>query len=326
MPDQTPGAADAPPAAEPVNPHRDGAPAPGTSAIPTPPVTRDDIRAAIAEDREMREARARTESELAAAKRERDEAVARVRDYEATRDNVFADPIGHFTALGMDDRALAVLGETIMYHLVPDKAPPDHRARLVEARMNREAALREKRTATEAEAAKAAAETARRAAEADEVDRYAVAVSTATKAFAKEAETAGGSHPFPVSAAWFADDADNYTISLVQTAAHLAEAAQERGEVADLSPRAVARELEATLTKRAARIAAAKSGATGPKITPAAETGTAKPAALIGGVTTEQSEVDSAPPGAPPRPKGATRPSEAERLARAAAVAFKPRD
>lgn len=116
---------------------------------------------------------------------------------------------------------------------------------------------------------------------------------------------------YPESQAWFGQNHDEYTQSLMHTANNMAEAARARGEVADLSPKAVAAVLERDIASRAARIRGGKptqQSAMASGQTPAA--GGKQPTVLS---TKGQ--------GASPTPKATT---EDERLKRAMEVVFGP--
>lgn len=237
--------------------------------------------------REAREARKRADGERDGLLKERDEALAKVREVERLKDNVLLDPIGHYEAQGYSKDDLATLAETIMYHLAPpEKVPVEHRVRLVEAQRKRDEIVRERKA--EEERTKAA-----QTAELERVKTYAGALDEAVRSGGIDTSTV------PVSAAWFADDHATYVESLFHTARNLAESAHAAGKVADLSPQNVAKVLEEHLAQRAGRLPRAKAPAEG--VTPPQEP-----------KDTKQSPDSKTQPQAP----------QSDRLRRAAAVVF----
>lgn len=210
-----------------------------------------------------------------------------------------ADPIGFAEAHGLSEQEMALVGQAYLYHLVPDKAPAHLAGKLLEAKMAREAKARE---------AKAQADAARQA---DEQSTAQVQQYTAVLGVAVQTWESGGAHPFPSSQAWFGGNHEEYQESMVHTARNIAEVARARGEVADLSPKAVAAQLEQDIASRAARFRTPAAAPTQQSVkvepeTPA--TGGKQPAVLS---TKGQ--------GGSPMPKAVT---EEERIQRAIAAAF----
>jgi hypothetical protein len=160
------------------------------------------------------------------------------------KDELLLDPVGFLKAHGVEGKDVALVGEALMYELMPDKAPPDLRARMVGAQMTRkqrsEAAERE-RTAAKAEADE----------EARQAGLYQGALKMTVQAL--------GEDDFPASQAWFSGNHDEYSESLWHTANNMAAAADREGRRADLSPRAVAAELEKFLDERSTSVATRKS-------------------------------------------------------------------
>ena len=273
-------------------------------AAPAPDQATASLAEQIRADREARAARAAREAEEADYKAKLTAAEAKIAELSKTGDVARRDIVAHLTALGFTEKDLATAGETIMYHLVPDQAPQDVRIRALEARMDRE-----RREAEEAEKRRAQEAEKRRAQEAEqEAERLRTEYVTALRTAAESAATAGLIN----SAAWFADNHDDYTESLLRTAQNLASSAQAAGKVADLSPANVAAVLEKHLSERAARIKTTGAAAPVPATAPAKSLGAPAP-------------LPQAPTPAPSAPSAPTQKplTDRERLARAVAVAFK---
>ena len=187
-----------------------------------------------------------------------------------------------------------MVAENAMYGLVPDKAPPDFRARMVEAQYKRDKALQEERTAKERaeadeKAKKAAAEAGERM-EKEYQESLLAAIPSLT----------GNT----VSSEWFGQDHADYVESLFHTARNLATEATRAGKRADLSPANVAAVLEKHLADKVNRIGKPKQEAV-----PAA---VSKPPVKLAG---NEKKTETKTP--------TTVMTDAERIARAAAVAFK---
>lgn len=195
----------------------------------------------IAEHRRSREAAKREAATRAQREARVAELEAELERGRASRGSILADPVGYLRAQGVQDDELPVVGEALMYHLMPDRAPANLRPRLLEAQMRRNERQRETEAATRAQ---------REAAERDAA-QYGVYVA-ALDASARAAPATEN----PYSRRWFGESHEEYVQSLEATARNLAAAAQEAGEVADLRPQNVMRVLEAHLAQRARRFEA----------------------------------------------------------------------
>jgi hypothetical protein len=231
-------------------------------------------RAARAEAKKARGETDSLRSELATVK-------AELEKYRGARSSIIADPVGFLRSHGVTDDELPLIGEAAFYERMPDKAPPTLRARMLELRLNREQREREAER-------QRAAEEARRAEADNRFNSFVAALADG----GLSAET------HPVSAAWFAESQDEYVQSLVHTARNMAEAAEEAGVRADLSPGNVRKVLEDHLAKRAGRLPGRQPvdqrGAQAPvgeKRTPEAPRGVS-PQASAGGTTRAPANTD----------------------------------
>lgn len=267
--------------------------APAAEPAPKP----DPLAELIKRDRESRKAR---EAEAARAKDwEGKYSELKAELDRVKRDSDFeADPVAYARARGWDKEKQALMGQTLLYDLVPDKAPPDLRIRLFEsAQARKEREAQEQREAQAKEAAAAQAQ--------EQYQNYVAAVDQAAGSFEP------GS--FPESESWFGEDHDTYVRSLVATAINLANTAQREGKVADLSPGAVARTLEAEVSR--------KMKARDERVQRRAKPGqpaVQSPAAPGGGVQPTESTKGTYGSGAP-RPKAT---DDDERVKRAIEAAF----
>lgn len=182
------------------------------------------------------------------ARKAREAEAARAKDWESKytdlqsemermkRDSDFeADPVAYARARGWDKEKQLLMGQTLLYDLAPEKAPPDLRFRLFEsaqARKEREAQEAREREAQEAQAQQAQAQ----------YEGFVTAVDQAAGSF-----EAGS---FPESESWFGEDHDTYVRSLVATAINMANVAQRENRVADLSPASIAKTLEAEVARK----------------------------------------------------------------------------
>lgn len=210
------------------------APAEPAPAAPTPPPApkvslADEIRRA----REEREGTQRIQKEHATVSEELAKARARIAELEATDPE--KDILGWVRARKIDKDRQSLLGQALLYDLVPEKAPADFRVKLLEAKIQRETAEREAKATQERQAELASQAKA-------QLDHY-----HRTLAESVRAATPGS---FPESDAWFGDDNDNRVKSLAATANNIAMAATQQGRAADLSPANIARVLEADIAKR----------------------------------------------------------------------------
>jgi hypothetical protein len=211
----------------------------GRDTTATPPDTKavapakESLAEVIRRSREDRAAADRAKLEHGDLKAKHEAAVAELARLKS--DNPLEDPAGWAKARGMTPKEQALLGQALLYDLVPDKAPPELRVILMEARQAKKE--REAEARRDEESRRAAA----RAAE-QNLNSYRAAVDQAARSF----ET--GSHP--ESEAWFGDDRGAWAKSLFATAENLAKTAQKAGRQADLSPANVARVLEAEINGR----------------------------------------------------------------------------
>lgn len=241
------GAAPVTPAADPTT-----TPEPtDQTQVPTPapvaqpaPVDAAAILAAINQDRERREAGIRAEAEAKTYKSRAEEAEAKLAAQEKAKKNRVLDPAGFLRKMGYTDRELALTAEGIMFSLVPDKAPADHRAKLVEAQM-----LRNEEAAEEAKLAEAAAAKTR---EADSLKEQNKQAEARYQGFLKEGVAKFQPGAFPATQAWFADDHDAYSRELLDTAQEVAAKAAP-GSKLDLRPEALAPIVEKKFAERAKR-------------------------------------------------------------------------
>lgn len=273
--------------------------APAATAPPEPPKEpepakqiglADKIRA----DREAKAASAKREDE-ARTYRERAEA-AEARLATLTKSDVVADTIGWAEAMGLNREEQAVVGETLLYGLVPDRATPEVRIKLLEARQARQRKLDE-------ESAKANQERASQ----EQIQRVH---TNYIEALASSVESLPPG-TLPDSEAWFSGDHEAYVRSLYATANNLADAARAQGRAADLSFGAVAKVLEADIASRAQRLRSR--GATPEKPVEQPPAGKQPEVPVI--VTSRGLNG-----GGTPRPPATT---EAERLKRASEIVFR---
>jgi len=253
----------------------------------------------LREDREARatknkEAQANTAA-AAEAKQLRDE-LTKIKSSKAFED----DPIGYIKSRKITPEMQILIGQSLLYDLAPEKAPPDLRFKLFEAKTQRDNETREA-------AQKEAEARAQVAAVERNIEAFANALSAAARTFTE------GS--YPESESWFiaADgkvDHDNYMKSLMATANNIGLAAQKTGQAADLSPANIARTLEIEVARRMAVRDAKRAGATKKTEAPTTK-------ADGNGNTTSTRGLNAG--GAPTKPAM----TEAERIARAAAVAFR---
>lgn len=150
------------------------------------------------------------------------------------------DPIGYFKSKKLSNELQLAIGKQLLYDLAPDKAPPELRFQLFEAKAQRDRESQE--NARRESEAKHNIETTK-----NNIEAFANSLGEAAKGF--QVGT------YPESESWFTNeqgDVDHtvYRKSLLATAANLAKSADEQGRIADLSPRNVAKVLETELAKR----------------------------------------------------------------------------
>lgn len=287
----------------------DPAPAPAApvekAAETPPPVEKPALADLIRKQREDRVAR--------------EQAASQAKDWESKyknlegeieklrRDSDFEnDPVAYAKARNWDKDKQALMGQMLLYDLVPDKAPPDLRLRLFESKQ-----AREKREAEEQRKAEAIQHEQR--GQQEQYQTFVAAVDQAAAAFEP------GS--YPESQAWFISpetgdvDHDTYVRSLVATAVNMANAAQRENRVADLSPVSIAKTLEAEVARRMAARDGKRQKAVAAVKSPAVQQETPG----VGGTQPTESTKGTYGSGAP-QPKAA---SDKDRLDRAMAVVFR---
>lgn len=154
----------------------------------------------IRQQRMDRAARQAKEREAQDVRGQLEQAQAQLARY--SKADMVADPIGFAQAHGLTEQEMALVGQAYLYHLVPDKAPPDLRYKMLEAKTARERRQEDERRQAEAQAA-VQAETAAR------IQNYQAVLGSAVQTW----ETPGAAHPFPESQAWFGSNHDEYTMS-----------------------------------------------------------------------------------------------------------------
>lgn len=260
---------------------------------PKQPSLAEQIRA----EREAKAAKAKTDAEETSAAKELAAIKEKLAKHEKGRDNVLLDSLGYLKeALGLDDAEAANVAENIIFSLRPDKAPTEWRQKALEAQYARDKKLAAEREANKGAEEKAAREKAAREAgealEAEFIDGLAQAIPGFTEA------------QYPNSVTWFGTDHQEYLESMLHTAHNLAAEATKAGKQADLSVTNIAAVLEKKLAERAGKF----------KVAPAEE----KKAVVKAPVPKLEDKK-------PIEEKTNKRVglSEAERIARAAAVVFK---
>jgi hypothetical protein len=174
--------------------------------------------------------RSTLEQELRAA---RDELAKTKADRQAFED----DPVGFAKTRGWTKEQQLLYGQSLLYDLAPDKADPEFRIQMFEDRQKRERAQQAKEAQTAAERAEQERQMAM-------VQEFHQDIAAAVRTF-----EAGS---YPESEAWFGDDANSYMQSLMATAKNMADRATRAGQVADLTPGALAAALEAETARRMA--------------------------------------------------------------------------
>lgn len=270
--------------------------APAAASAPEPePEPKGGLADKIRAEREAKYAKAK-QIEEAKTWRERAEA-AETELSKLRKSDVVADAVGWAQAMGLEREEIATVGESLLYSLVPDKATAEARIKLMEAKQTRERKLAEEsRAKAEAEAK---AEETRRVHE-----QYVDALASHVDNLQPGA--------FPESETWFEEDHEAYVRSLYATANNMAENGRAQGRMPDLSFGAVAAVLEKDLAVRAQRL---RTRGVAPIAQPKPEEGAGKKPEEIINITTR-----GLTNGGVPRPPAR---DEAERLARAAEVAFR---
>lgn len=219
----------------------------------------------------------------------------------ADREAFEEDPVGYAKARKWTQEQQLLYGQSLLYDLAPDKADPEFRIRMFEVKQKRKEAEQAK------EAETAAVRAQQEAAQRQVQDFYQDTVA-AVRTF-----DAGS---FPESEAWFGEDVDTYVQSLMATARNVAARANQEGRVADLSPAALARTLEAETARRLAARDSRKQARQAPR----AQAVAAQPAG--GTQSADTMSTRNMTGSGSPRPPAT---DERERIRRAAEVAFKTR-
>ncbi len=233
---------DAPPA-----PSQASEPAPEVQAAPEPPTpppvesaSKQILREARLE-KELREKAARLDEERAALAKEREE-------FRAGRDKIkgdinafLDDPVGWLESSAIPKDRWVEVAEDIYLSLAPGEAPPEHRLKQEHRKYKREREAWEKERQSERERL---AQEAQRAQDAALESAYRSSLAQ---------HIAAPDVTYAASKAWFGDDQAAYVETMLSTARNLAEAAQARGEHADLSPKTVAEQVETYLASRFSR-------------------------------------------------------------------------
>jgi hypothetical protein len=273
------------------------APETPVAAAPQPEPAKESLAEIIRSQREAREAKTREEArakDLETQLKETRAEMERVRREQALFDE---DPIGYAKNRKWSREQQLFYGQSLLYDLAPDQAPPDFRVQMFEQRQK----------IKDQEAARAREEAESRHAQESQVQRVQGYVQELDHAI-----TTFQPGSFPESEGWFGEDRSTYVQSLFATANNLAETAAAQGKVADLSAANVARTLEAEVARRLAerdrRASTRKSAAapTGPSGVQSAESMSTRNMTGAGS----------------PRPPAE---DEKERLRRAAEVAFRSR-
>lgn len=252
----------------------------------------------IREAREQRAARQAKQVEETGIKKQVEELRAENEKLKKVDDPI-SDPVGWIRARGMTKEQQLFLGQALLYDLAPDKAPPDLRQKMFEAKMQRERALEKEQTERQTQ------EQAQRQAQ-EQYQGFVASVEDAVTTFRE------GS--YPESEAWFDGDADTYIGELIGTARRLADVATRAGQMADLSPAALAKELEADIARRIARRDGRRQQ--GVSKQEPAKTGSGQQPAFVDTTSTRGLGAGA------PRPPAMT---EAERMARASEALFRNR-
>ena len=283
------------------------APAVVAPAAVTPVPAKPGMADAIRADRENRQRAAQEKSE---ATKYKEELANTKKELEALRTaQNLRDPLEFARNRNMTKEEQALWGQALLYDLKPEVAPPEFRLEIYKAQQARERA-EEARTAQEARANEERERT--ESVQREQQQRLA--------GFAADLEATVKSLPAgsnPESETWFTEESPDgtanvnhaaYVQSLLATANNLANAAAQRGQVADLSPANVARVLEAEVAKRMKRRDARMAGS--------AKTTGAAPKTASGEPATSALSTKTLGGGAPQPPDT----SDAARKARAAAV------
>jgi hypothetical protein len=220
-------------------------PAAPPAVVEKPSTLAETIRA----EREARAAKTAYEASQASLEKRAQDAEEKLSKHAKTRDNILLDAAGYMKEMGLEANERALVAEMLMYDLVPEKAPPDLRARMVEAQYARDKKLAETRSEREKAEAKVATVKAQEEAAMRGVQMY-------QEELVKSVPTLAATD-HPVCSKWFGQDHADYAESLFHTAQNMANEAQRAGHQADLSPANVAKVLEAHMATKAKAFAVA---------------------------------------------------------------------
>lgn len=220
-------------AAAPVEPPMALEAQPKPEAPAQPPQARISLADTIRQAREEREGTHKLQAEHRTVSTENERLKARIAELEGTDPE--KDILGWVRSRKIDRDRQSIMGQALLYDLVPDRAPADFRVKLLEQKLTRENAEREAR---DAEARRQELAAQGRA----QLDYFHRSVSESVRA------SRPGS--YPESDAWFGEDHDTRVKSLVATAHNIATVATQQGRAADLTPANIAAVLEADLAGR----------------------------------------------------------------------------
>lgn len=262
---------------------------PGAPAGQTPDIGKTDnsTPASTAESKPsfadaIKEMRARREKQAAEAQRQSQWEAENARlkqELEAVKGSgAFEDdPVGYAKSRKWTPEQQFLYAKSLMFDLAPEKADPDFRIKMFEDKQKRDESAK-----------KAQEEQTRAQREAEENRRmmmdYAAGMESAVMGF--DAGT------YPASEVEYGDDAEGYLGSLLSEAHRMADAAAKEGRVADLTPVAVARSLEAKIAARDAAREKRRAGRQAPAQSPAPVT-QSPPAQTPARPAAEQSGIDT---------------------------------
>lgn len=306
-----PELAEAPEAAGVISAPQEQAPpgAPTAEPVPAPPdppapeakTPEPGLAEIIRQGREERAAKAKAHEEIRTVRDENAQLKDRLAKMEAV--DPIDDPVGWAEARGMTPQQMVEHAESILYSLVPDKAPEGFREKMLEKRFERRESRREAD-------ARAKAEAAAREQGAQLEQQYVGALQALV-------ESPEGAATAPDTAAWFGHgteqaDTDTWIKSLHATAKNMVEAARAEGRTADISPAKVAEVLEKDIAARAERLRKGRAPA-------APKTQDPAPVPAVATKRVAATSTGGLGSGGVPRPKAA---SEAEALERAKKLIF----
>lgn len=262
------------------------------------------LKDAVAEMRAKREAAQREAQQRSAAEAEN----ARLKqELEAVKaaSRFEDDPIGFAKARKWTREQQLMYGKALIYDLAPEEADPNFRVQMFEDKQKREA--REKEEAAERERQEQEQATARTV-----IQEFAQTLEQGVMAF-----EAGS---YPESEAWYGTDVESYLRDMFETGMRMAQKATKEQKAADLSPAAIATELEADRARRLAerdKRRAMRQPSTGTQQTATAQTVGSEAEQSLDSISSK----DMSGSGTPLPPAR----SDSERVQRAIAAAFPKR-